>query len=89
MAVTLKGLPRTVAVTVNVGAVAGDHVIDGDLDASGDVLISVRHVSADFVTNTDITAEFTITGYNTINNAAGTSTAGNYIVVTYAKAAAA
>ncbi len=89
MAVTLKGLPRTVAVTVNVGKAAGAHTIDGDLDASGDVLISVRHVSADFVTNADITAEFSITGYNTIDNTAGTNTTGNYIVVTYAKAAAA
>lgn len=88
MAVTLRGLPRMVAVCVIPGGAAGAHVIDGDLDASGDVLLSVRHVSADFVTNDDLTAEFSVTAYNTIDNTAGTATTGDYLVVTYAKAAA-
>ncbi len=88
MAVTLRGLPRQIAFTVQPGAAAGAHTIDGDLDASGDVLLYVKHLSADFTTNTDITSEFSVTGYNTIDNTAGTDTTGNFILVVYAKAAA-
>lgn len=88
MAITLAGLPRTVAVSVTPGGAAGDHTIDGDLDASGDVLLSVRHVSDDFVTNADLTAEFTVAGHNLINNDLGTVTTGDFLVVTYAKASA-
>lgn len=89
MAETLRGLPRNVAVTVVPGGAAGAHVLDGALDASGAVLLSVRHVSGSFGTNADLTSEFTVTALNTISNVGGTDTTGDFLVVTYARAAAA
>jgi len=89
MSTTLRGFTRIVAVTVKPGAAAGAHVIDGDLAASGDTLISVRQCSNDLTTNTDRTAEFTVTARNTISNIGGTNTTNYFLVVTYAKAAAA
>ncbi|WP_425154699.1 hypothetical protein [Candidatus Palauibacter sp.] len=89
MAVTLEGLPRAVAVAVVPGGAVGAHALQADLDAAGDALISVRHVSADLGTNDDLTAEFSITGYNEIDNTGGTDTTDDYLVVTYAKAAGA
>lgn len=87
MGVTLSGFPRTIATAIVPGGAAGNHQVPGDLQA-GDDLISVRHVSGDLVTNADLTAEFTIpAGSNaTINNAAGTVTTGDFLVVTWAKA---
>lgn len=82
---TLSGFSRDVAVTVISGDVAGAHQIDGDLDASGDTLLSVRHVSDDLVTNADLTSEFSVTGLNTISNVGGTDTTGDFLVVTYAQ----
>jgi hypothetical protein len=86
MAVTVSGFTRTVTTCVIPGGAAGTHVVHGDLDASGDTLLSVRHCSASLVTNTDLTSEFSITGHNTIANVGGTSTANNFLVVTWAKA---
>ncbi len=75
MAVTLAGLPRTVAVTVFPGGAAGATFnIDGDLDASGDVIVSARHVSADFVTNADITANASVAGHNRVTIATTNTT---------------
>ncbi|MFW6079538.1 MAG: hypothetical protein ACODAE_07955 [Gemmatimonadota bacterium] len=74
-----------VATTVIPGGAAGAHRIDGDLDASGDTLISVRHVSDDLETNDDLTGEFSVTGHNEITNDT-TDTSGDFLVVTYAKA---
>jgi len=82
----LTGLKRRMAVTTIPGDVAGAHQIDGALAASGDTLISVRHVSSDLVTNADLTAEFSVTGLNTISNVGGTDTSGDFLVVTYVKA---
>jgi len=86
MSITIRDLNRTISVAVIPGGAAGAHVIDGDLDASGDTLLSVRHISSDLTTNADLTAEFSITGLNTIDNSAGTDTSGDFLVVTYAKA---
>lgn len=85
MSTTVRGLPRAIAVTVVPGGVAGTHVIDGHLPASGSLLLSVRQVAAAFANNgTDLTAEFSVTGLNTLSNAGGTDTTGDYLVVTYA-----
>lgn len=90
MSVTIQGFIRPVAVTVIPGGAAGDHIIDGNLPASGGLLISVRHIAAAAANNgTDRTAEFSITGRNLINNGGGTNTAGDFLVVTYALAASA
>lgn len=82
--ITAEGWTRGIAIAVIDGGAAGDHTVPGPLNLSDD-LISVRHVSADFVTNVDITAQFTITGPNVVNNAAGTVTTGNFIVLTWAE----
>jgi len=89
MSLVISGFTRVVAVSVIPGGAAGDHTVEGDLDASGDTLLSVRHVSGDLVTNADLTAEFSITGHNLINNVAGTNTTGDFLVVTFVKAASA
>jgi hypothetical protein len=86
MSVTLRGFTHTVRVTVVPGGAAGAFAIDGDLDASGDTLLSVRRCSNDLTTNADLTAEFSITGHNAITNVGGTASTGHFLVVTYAKA---
>lgn len=87
MAITVSGYDRTVAVAVIPGAAAGAHTIPGDLDAANDELVSVVEDAAG--TLTDRSAEFSITGHNTIDNTAGTDTTGDFLIVTYAKTAGA
>lgn len=87
MAITVSGYNRTVAVAVIPGDVAGAHAIPGDLDAANDVLVSVVEDAAGVLT--DRTAEFSVTGHNEIDNALGTDTTGDFLIVTYAKAAGA
>lgn len=69
--------------TIIAGAVAGDHTVTGI--AVGDRLVSV--LFTDFTdaseTGSDLTAEFSITGVNTINNSGGTDTSGGFLIVTY------
>lgn len=81
---TAEGWVRGIAIAVIDGGAAGDHTVPGPLNAADD-LISVRHLTVDFVTNADITAEFTITGPELVNNAAGTDTTGDFIVLTWAE----
>ncbi|MFW6331218.1 MAG: hypothetical protein ACOC3J_05795 [Gemmatimonadota bacterium] len=85
MAINLYGFDRTAAVTIIPGGSAGAHTIDGDLDASGDELVSVYMDASG--TLSDLTAEFSISGHNEIDNAAGTDSTGNYLIVTYLKGA--
>lgn len=87
MTITIRDLPRVVSVTVVPGGAAGDHAVDGNIE-DGDALLSVRHVSDTLSTNADLTAEFSIseTKHGVINNGGGTATAGDWLVVTYAKA---
>lgn len=82
---TFSGHPFLISTSVRPGAAAGDHQVPSIHD--GDTLVSVRHVSADFVTNADLTAEFSIPSgsVETINNAAGTDTSGDYLIVTFAR----
>lgn len=65
------------------GGAAGDHTVTGI--ASGDELVGVvrlnRDATASNIDLTTITSEFTITGSNTINNAGGTNTTGDALLV--------
>jgi len=63
--------------TAVAGAVAGDVAV-ADI-RTVDRLLAVL----DTVAGADLTAEFTITADGTINNAAGTSSAGNALLVIY------
>ena len=85
--ITAPGFTRHIGTAIISGGAAGAHALPGGgpLD-TGDDLLSVRHVSADLVTNADLTAEFSITGSNTIDNTAGTDTTGDFLVVTWAEA---
>lgn len=69
--------------TIIAGGAAGNHTVTGI--ATGDTLVSVLHV--DFTdaseTGDDVTAEFTISAADTINNMGGTDTTGGFLVVTY------
>lgn len=76
------GWPYPVAVAVVPGGAAGNHTVFDNID-TGDTLIAVVHCSANLVTKTDITSEFTITSAGVINNAAGTNTTGNFLVVVW------
>lgn len=65
------------------GGSAGNHTVTGI--ASGDEIIFVAHIStaASVATIADLTSEFSITGANTINNAAGTDTTSDQLWVFY------
>lgn len=66
------------------GAAAGNVTVTGI--ATLDELISVIHCTAGATedgTFADLTSEFTISAADTINNAAGTSTSGNKLIVIY------
>jgi len=84
----LSGLGRNIATAVIPGGAAGDHSVPGNI-RDGDDLISVRHVSADLTTtNADLTSEFSIksSAFGVINNAAGTATTGDFLIVTWSPA---
>lgn len=82
---TISGFPRPISTAVIPGAAAGNHAVPGGINA-GDDLISVRHLSADLVTNADLTAEFTIPAGTAgiIDNALGTATTGGFLLVSWA-----
>lgn len=67
------------------GSTAGDITVTGILTT--DTLVSVarlnRDATAATIELTTITSEFTISAANTINNAAGTNTTGDSLLVTY------
>jgi hypothetical protein len=77
------GTPGLVKQTIVAGAAAGDRTITGI--ALNDRLISVIRIDGTDASETfaDLTAEFTITAANTINNAGGTTTTGSGLIVTY------
>ncbi len=82
--ITAPGFTRHIGVAIIPGGAAGDHTLSGPINTDDD-LLSVRHVSDDLVTNADLTAEFTIDGSGLINNALGTVTTGDFLVVTWAE----
>lgn len=71
--------------TVIAGGAAGDHTVTGI--ASGDELVLVARLSREAVAAdidlSSITGEFTISATNTINNASGTDTTGDALLVMY------
>lgn len=68
-------------VTLVAGGSAGDHTVTGI--ATTDTIIWVGHLStaAAIATLADLTGEFTITAADTINNAAGTDTTSDQLMV--------
>ncbi|BBL69701.1 hypothetical protein [Methylogaea oryzae] len=87
--------PAAIKQTVVDGAAAGNVTVTGI--ATTDTLVAVIRLDVEADTGTsasgdkiqaaaDLTAEFTITAANTINNAAGTNTTGDRLMVTYRKA---
>jgi len=69
--------------TIIGGGAAGDHTVTGI--ATTDKLLSVIHLDMTDASETgaDLTAEFSISAANTINNAGGTNTTGGFLLVTY------
>lgn len=64
------------------GGAAGDHTVTGI--ATSDKLVSVYHYTPGSASAfADLTGEFTISAADTINNAGGTSTASDTLLVTY------
>lgn len=63
------------------GAAAGDVTVTGIATTDTLLFVGVFTTKASIATFADLTAEFTITATNTINNAAGTSTANNQLIV--------
>lgn len=82
--ITAPGWARAIGVAIIPGGAAGDHSLAGPINLD-DALLAVKHVSADLVTLADLTAEFTITGANLINNALGTATTGDFLLVVWAE----
>jgi len=72
-----------VKATLIAGGAAGNHTVTGI--RVGDNLVAVLQIDATDASETyaDLTAEFTITGDDTINNAGGTDTSGCGLVVVY------
>lgn len=63
------------------GAAAGDVTVTGIATTDTLLFVGVFTTKASIATFANLTAEFTITATNTINNAAGTSTANNQLIV--------
>lgn len=77
-------IPRdAVTTTIIAGGAAGAHTVTGI--KTRDTLVSVLHV--DFTdaseTGANITAEFTISAADTIDNTGGTATTGGFLIVTF------
>lgn len=94
---TVKTATSKVVTTIVDGAAAGNVTVTGI--GADDELLSVLRLDVEVDTGTgatgnkiqaaaDLTAEFTVTAANTINNAAGTNTTGDRLIVSYRIAAA-
>jgi hypothetical protein len=89
MSLTISGLPRLVGVTVIPGSTVGTYDVPGSF-GDGCTLLSVRHVSADLVTNADITGNASIpAGTQGRIAVATTNSTGNFLVITYLRPAGA
>lgn len=67
--------PATFTKAVIAGGAAGNHTVTGI--STTDILLAVL----DLTTAADLTSEFTVTAADTINNAAGTDTTGDNLLV--------
>jgi len=76
-------LAGAVKATIIAGGAAGDHTVTGI--EVGDALRAVLFIDATDASEayTDLTAEFSITADDTINNAGGTATTGGGLVVVW------
>lgn len=79
------GTTGEIEVGLVAGGAAGDHTLTGI--SIGDRIVWVGHLStaAAIATLADITAEFSVTAADTINNAAGTDTTNDQLMVIYEK----
>lgn len=79
------GLRSEIEVGLVAGGAAGDHVLAGI--SLGDRIVFVGHftTAAAIATLADLTAEFTVTAADTINNATGTDTTNDQLMVVYEK----
>jgi len=77
------GIKEGLKVALIDGAAAGDHTVTGI--KLGAQLVTVLHIisKASIATMAEQTSEYTVTADNTINNAAGTSSASNQLLVMY------
>jgi hypothetical protein len=66
-------------IRITAGGVAGDHTVTGI--NVGDELAGVLRQDGTTGLLTNLTTEFSITAMNTINNAGGTNTTGDFLVV--------
>lgn len=71
----------TLKVTLVTGGAAGNLTLTGIATTDELVSVMVFTTAAAIATVADLTAEFTITAANTINNTGGTSTASNQLMV--------
>jgi len=73
----------TVKATLIAGGAAGDHTVTGI--TTDDSLVAVLQIDATDASETyaNLTAEFSITAANTINNTGGTNTTGSGLLVVY------
>jgi len=68
--------PAFLTQTIIAGGAAGAHTVTGIV--ATDSLVNVLSLA-----NGDLTAEFTITGADTIDNTGGTATVGDFLIVSY------
>jgi Ni,Fe-hydrogenase maturation factor len=68
-------------VTLVDGGSAGDHTVTGITTADTILFVGLFETKASIATLADLTDEFTITGADTINNAAGTATTNDQLFV--------
>lgn len=78
--------PASIVQTIIAGGAAGAHVVTGI--ETTDTLLAVIEIDATDASETfaDLTSEFTISDDDEIDNAAGTTTTGSGLLVTYRKA---
>lgn len=79
----VKATPAASVQTSIAGGAAGAHALTGI--ATTDTLVSVIHVDATDASEavTDLTAEFSISAADTIDNTGGTNTTGGFLLLTY------
>lgn len=79
---TLDGVGKPFGMAVAPGAAATADITPISGIDTADSLVAVRHISADLVTNADVTAEASITGADTVQLST-TDTSGAFVVVVW------
>lgn len=84
VSIVAGGIPTgAVKVAHAAGAAAGDVTVTGPAVGDELVYVGVFTTAASIATFANLTAEFTITGTDTLNNVGGSSTANNQLLVLY------